>query len=510
VPLEKILKVIPLAVLVVEKNGQVALANDKAIKLYGVDPTDVEILNRANKQMELFTLDNDNYPVEKLPVSQALRGIEADDELIIKRNDGSIIVVNASAKPIQDDKGNVIAAVGIFEDITERKMVDIELRESERRFRLVAEVAKVLVYEITEPQHCIFVFRGEDVLGYTVGEIPNTDEWWLNQIHPEDRAETLRGLRKAIEEGSDYFLEYKIKRKQGDYIFAHDTGKVVKDRNGKVLRFLGGMRDVTERKKSEEALLRSKQQLEAKTAELQEYAKNMEKLAQERAQKLQDAERLAAIGETAGMVGHDIRNPLQAMLGDVYLLKQDLAEMPQSQTKNGVAESLECIETNINYVNKIVADLQDYARKLKPEYAEVDLSELIVSVFKTVAIPDMVKLIIDVNDPIRLETDPTYMQRALTNLVNNAIQAMSNGGELGVRAYKKENSVFIIVSDTGVGIPEEVKPNLFKPLMTTKAKGQGLGLAVVKRLVEGLSGKVTFQSEQGKGTKFVIELPTKA
>ena len=87
---------------------------------------------------------------------------------------------------------------------------------------------------------------------------------------------------------------------------------------------------------------------------------------------------------------------------------------------------------------------------------------------------------------------------------------MPDGGELGLTAYKKENSVVIIVSDTGKGIPEDVKPNVFKPLMTTKAKGQGLGLAVVKRLVEGLNGKVSFESEEGKGTKFIIELPVTA
>ena len=84
---------------------------------------------------------------------------------------------------------------------------------------------------------------------------------------------------------------------------------------------------------------------------------------------------------------------------------------------------------------------------------------------------------------------------------------MPDGGVLGLTAYKKENSMVIVVSDTGKGIPEDVKPNVFKPLMTTKAKGQGLGLAVVKRLIEGLNGKVSFNSEEDKGTKFTIELP---
>jgi signal transduction histidine kinase len=103
--------------------------------------------------------------------------------------------------------------------------------------------------------------------------------------------------------------------------------------------------------------------------------------------------------------------------------------------------------------------------------------------------------------------DGTFLRRALTNLVNNALQAMPDGGELALTAQKQENSVVITVSDTGKGIPESVKANLFTPLITTKAKGQGLGLAVVKRLVEGLNGKVSFESEEGKGTKFIIRLP---
>ena len=85
---------------------------------------------------------------------------------------------------------------------------------------------------------------------------------------------------------------------------------------------------------------------------------------------------------------------------------------------------------------------------------------------------------------------------------------MPDGGTLTIEAYKGEQAVIISVSDTGKGIPEMAKPNLFKPLFTTKSKGQGLGLAVVKRLIEGLNGKVSFESEEGKGTKFIIELPS--
>jgi PAS domain S-box-containing protein len=223
--------------------------------------------------------------------------------------------------------------------------------------------------------------------------------------------------------------------------------------------------------------------------------------------KLHEKERLAAIGATAGMVGHDIRNPLQAMMSDVYLLKELLTSMPQIRTKDEVAESLDGLEKNISYVNKIVADLQDYARPLKPEYSYVFLPDLIASVFKTVALPDNVKLSIDVKIPDKLETEATFIRRSLTNLVNNAVQAMPDGGNLTIAASKRADKMLITVEDTGSGIPEEVKPKLFSPMTTTKAKGQGLGLAVVKRLIEALNGSVSFESQEGKGTKFIVELP---
>ena len=142
-------------------------------------------------------------------------------------------------------------------------------------------------------------------------------------------------------------------------------------------------------------------------------------------------------------------------------------------------------------------------------YKEVDLPKLIASIFQTVRVPDTITLKIDVKGFPKIQTDPTLIRRALANLVNNAIQAMPDGGTLELTAQKMEHEVAISVTDTGKGIPEEVKSKLFTPLVTTKAKGQGLGLAVVKRLVEALGGSITFDSELGKGTKFTITLPLK-
>ncbi len=224
----------------------------------------------------------------------------------------------------------------------------------------------------------------------------------------------------------------------------------------------------------------------------------------------EETKRLSAIGQTAGMVGHDIRNPLQSITSSMFLIENDLKYLPESEEKQDAFEELKSISEQISYVDKIVSDLQDYARPLKPERTEVDIKRLITGSLATLNVPENIKAYayFDENPP-KLRTDPTILKRVLLNLATNAIQAMPNGGKLAIHATqdRTSNNITITVKDTGVGIPKEMQEKIFKPLFTTKAKGQGLGLAVVKRLIEALNGTITFQSKEGKGTQFTIVLP---
>jgi signal transduction histidine kinase len=238
--------------------------------------------------------------------------------------------------------------------------------------------------------------------------------------------------------------------------------------------------------------------------------KRAEAQAVESARKLKDAERLAAIGATAGMVGHDIRNPLQAIISDLYLARTELASCPENEAKNSAIESLVEIEKNIDYINKIVQDLQDYARPLNPKAQETDVKAVFNQILTKNGIPKNIKVDVKVEDKAeKIIADPDYVKRIAANLTLNAVQAMPNGGKLTIRVYtdKQNDDVLITVKDTGVGIPEDIKPKLFTPMMTTKSKGQGFGLAVVKRMTEGLGGTVTFESQEGKGTKFTVRFP---
>jgi PAS domain S-box-containing protein len=223
---------------------------------------------------------------------------------------------------------------------------------------------------------------------------------------------------------------------------------------------------------------------------------------------LQDSERLAAIGATAGMVGHDIRNPLQAIIGEVFLSKKEIDYLPESEAKKYLKDSLQSIEDNTFYINKIVSDLQDYAKPLTPSFEETDFTKVVEDVFSTLKVPENINVVIR-SDPCfrKLLTDPSAIKRILTNLCSNAIQAMPDGGKLTLDATCQDGMIFMRVQDTGLGIPDEAKDKLFRPLFTTKSKGQGFGLAVVKKLTEALNGKVSVESEAGKGTRFTVKLP---
>jgi len=248
--------------------------------------------------------------------------------------------------------------------------------------------------------------------------------------------------------------------------------------------------------------------LEEKAAEVEEYASQMEQLAEQRAKQLKDAERLSAIGATAGMVGHDIRNPLQAITNHLYLAQRKVDLFPDNENKQQIKLNIANIEENVRYINKIVADLQDFARPLNPTMEKVDVKEAIKDALTMVHTPGNVKVSFETQAGLpKLSADYTMLKRVLVNLAQNAVQAMPNGGTLTITAAAKEKTLEIDVQDTGEGIPQEVQTKLFTPLMTTKAKGQGFGLVVVKRLTEAMGGSIAFVSQVGEGTKFTVNFP---
>ena len=285
-----------------------------------------------------------------------------------------------------------------------------------------------------------------------------------------------------------------IERPDGSRIIVSSTSVPLTDVKGEIIGSVAIFEDITE-----------KRELEKK---LDLHVVHLEKLVLEQVDQLKNAERLSAIGQTAGMIGHDIRNPLQAILSDTYLVRFDIDSLPENEVKVSLKESIDSIEENLSYINKIVQDLQDYAKPPKPTLKQVVVEKIIQEVLSTMEIPETVQVTFLLEDgSLALNADPVYMNRILTNLISNSLQALENGGKISIKVKRKADKALLNVEDTGQGIPFEVRDKIFMPLVSTKAKGQGFGLAVVKKLTEALNGTVTFESELGKGTQFNIELP---
>jgi len=242
---------------------------------------------------------------------------------------------------------------------------------------------------------------------------------------------------------------------------------------------------------------------------LKEYSEHLEDLVNEKTKQLKEAERLATIGETAAMVGHDLKSPLQAAVNTLYLAKETLGSMKLDEKDMlSMDEYCDRLSKYLSYMNRIVSDLQDFARPLKPEYAWVDLRRLLSDSLNTIQVPKGVGVSVDVAEGFpKVRADPLLMQRLSTNLANNAVQAMPDGGSLRISARLSGGSLTLKFSDTGVGISEENLGKLFVPLFTTKSKGSGLGLAICKRIAEAQGGTIAVESKVGAGTAFTVTIP---
>lgn len=327
-------------------------------------------------------------------------------------------------------------------------------------------------------------------------EIPNHSTKMMGllkpngEIYPPEMLPASRALNgeKIIND------EAIVERPDGSRILVSSAAAPLTDVKGEIIGSVAIFEDITERRELEK--------------KLDLHTKHLEELVSQQIEQLKNAERLSAIGQTAGMIGHDIRNPLQTILGELYLSKSDIASLPEGDAKKNLEESIDNIEESLSYINKIVADLQDYSKPPKPIIEKIAVEKIIREILSTMDIPENIEIAYSLEDnSLTLKTDSTYMKRILTNLISNSMQAMTDGGRIFIKVERKHDKVILKVRDTGPGIPLEIRERIFTPLVTTKPKGQGFGLAVVKKLTEALNGTVTFESELGQGTQFNVEFP---
>jgi signal transduction histidine kinase len=246
---------------------------------------------------------------------------------------------------------------------------------------------------------------------------------------------------------------------------------IIRDDQGTATGFVTIVRDLTERKQIQQRLVKS--------------------------------ERFAAIGELAGMIGHDLRNPLTGIKNAAYYLKRKQGNLDPEKA----VEMTMVIDRSVDHANAIINDLLDYSRDIHLELEESTPTSLFAVALASIQIPERIKIVNKSTDEPTMLLDLDKIERVFVNIIKNAVDAIPENGTLELTNRQGEEEVEFIFRDTGTGMSEQTIARIFTPLFTTKAKGMGFGLAICKRIVEAHNGKIKVESAVGKGTTFTVTLP---
>ena len=448
----------------------------------------------------------DVCPLQKLLDSRHIETAEMEVEAL----HGIFFV---SCTPVLDESGALQKIIHIATDITERKRADDALKESLARWESLAENTRDFIAILDREgtlhyaNHAYAGVSVEALLGTSMYEYiapgyhANTRET-LEQVF--QRRKTLGyELQAAGLEGTLHWCEARV----NPLILGGEIPYVT------LLLF-----DISDRKKAENIL--------------QAYSERLEEMVEERTRELREAqekllrqERLAALGQLAGGVGHELRTPLATILNAVYYLKMVL---PNANAN--VAEYLDIVAVQSRKAEKIISDLLDFSRVKSLQKERISVLRVVEQLLKQMTLPEGIRLLCDVSETLPdLWVDRQHLEQVFLNLLNNACEAMPDGGTLTVSARQSaKNSgpsagssrqangnsslppaacVLLTVQDTGYGMPEDTMQKLFEPLFTTKAKGIGLGLAICKNLVEANGGTISVSSTLGTGSVFTVTLP---
>ena len=370
------------------------------------------------------------------------------------------------ATPIKDKDGKVIAALELTVDITEKKELEEKILEERNKLEAITENISAALMLINKDYKVTWLNKfGIQLYGDIVNQTCHC------AIHNTDSVCSYCGAMKVFN-GKDIDTRQITLNLNGKSKTLEVTATAMRDKDGNIVGVLELGMDITEIKKLQSELSKYSQRLEDIVKQRTEQLKITQA-------KLVKSERLAAIGELSGMIGHDLRNPLSGIKNAVYYLKKKGNTIPQAQAN----EMLETIETCVNYSNKIVSDLLDYSREINLQLHECSLKNLITESLAMVNVPEKVE-IVNLIDDVDVKVDDDKIKRVFINLIKNGIEAMPNVGKLTIDKKETNSHLEISFTDTGVGIPDEVLPKLFTPLFTTKAQGMGFGLRSVNELLK--------------------------
>jgi PAS domain S-box-containing protein len=481
---ENILESMEGGILTVDKEGKITSFNHSAEETTGFMRD--EVLGKDCNQILRSDLCE-----EACPLQEAMKTGKPifNYEIMITRKTGDQVPVNITTAPLRSRNNEIIGAVENFRDLTKHEGLWGKLRQERNKAQQYLNIAGVIIVAINNEGIITLINKkGCDVLGYEENEL--VEKNWYDLCVPERDRKERKGSHKRLMSGNyDVVEDYEnsILTKSGEerIIAWHNT--LIKDEKGHILGTLSSGEDITERKQTEEELIRS--------------------------------EKLASLGQLAASVAHEVNNPLAGIM--VYLkllLKKHRNKEIQSESTE---EQLVKMEKELDRTTRIIRNLLDFARQSEPSMRPVEINKVTEAALLLVGNQINLENIslekeLDPDLPL-VHADADKIQQVLINIILNAIQAMPDGGKLtiststadGVKimdAFK--NCIRIDIKDTGVGIPKENLHKLFTPFFTTKGKGTGvgLGLSVVHGIIGKHKGKIDVESEPNVGTTFSIYL----
>jgi PAS domain S-box-containing protein len=417
-------------------------------------------------------------------------------EFQFNRPDGETIWVANYGKVDYDDNDRPLRMVGTVTDITQRKLAERSLRESEENFRALVQATTQFAWTMSPAGE-----SGDELAAWwadLTGQSPeeSTNLGWLNTIHPGDHDHVAKAWGGAFESQTPFDSEYRVLTKANTYIYLAVRGLPVFNSDGTVRLWIGTFSDVSERKHAEQALRESEEQL-------------------------RQAQKLESIGRLAGGVAHDFNNMLTAINGYSDLTLRSLR--PDDPLRGNLEEIKKAGERSAQLTRQLLA----FSRQQILQERVLEINQVIVetsTMLKRVIGEDFeLNTVLD-EEAGKIKADPGQLSQVLMNLVVNSSDAMPKGGKITIETQNVDldevyatqhisvmpgHYVMLAVSDTGIGIDDETMQHIFEPFFTTKGigKGTGLGLSTVYGIIKQSGGNVWVYSELGKGTTFKIYFP---
>jgi PAS domain S-box-containing protein len=509
--MEAVLESMPDAVYIGTSEG-ISLANQHALDQLGF--TSREELNRqvATLAEEIATRDVETgafIPIEDQAFTRAFAGERIVQNVRVRhRLTGEERIVRCAASPVMID-GQVIAAVAVNTDITEAKRAEMALRESEGRFREIANAAPTLIWISDTSKACTGFNRpGLEFTGRTLDQ--EHGYGWAEGVHPDDFETCVATYNDAFDKREAFRMDYRLRRHDGEYRILDDAGVPRFADDGTFLGYIGACTDVTEARLAEGALRELNDTLESRVAE-----RTVE--LEQAHEQLRQSQKLEAMGALTGGVAHDFNNLLTPIVGSLDLLqRKGLGGDREQRMVQGALASAERARV-------LVQRLLAFARRQPLQTQAVDVAGLVHGMSELIASTSgpRVRLELDIADGLpAASADANQVEMALLNLAVNARDAMPNGGQLTISAKPVEIAgggrtvphgryVRLSVADTGTGMDESTLKRAIEPFFSTKGigRGTGLGLSMVHGLALQLGGGLEITSKPGLGTCVELYLP---